>query len=71
MAVGHCTRAKNLSDTSFYAHLYDFKGATDMVLCSQNAVRSNIYTSGMWVFNSSNLLEVKKAPVHHDLIKPW
>ncbi len=32
-----------------------------MVLCSRNAVRSNIYTSGMRV-----LLEVKKAPVHND-----
>ncbi len=32
-----------------------------MVLCSRNAVRSNMYTSGMWV-----LLEVKKAPVHDD-----
>lgn len=32
-----------------------------MILCSRNAVRSNIHTSGMRV-----LLEVKQAPVHVD-----
>ena len=40
---------------------YNFKGTINLVLCSRNAVRSNIYTSGMRV-----LLEVEKAPVHSD-----
>lgn len=50
-----------LSHVSMHTLGYKFKGTTDMVLCSRNAVRSNIYTSGMRV-----LLEVKKAPVHND-----
>lgn len=41
---------------------YKFKGTTDIVLCSRNAVCSNICTSGMRV-----LLEVKKVPVHNDM----
>ena len=40
---------------------YHSKGTTNLVLCSRNAVRSNIHTSGMRV-----LLEVKKAPVQDD-----
>ncbi len=50
-----------LTHVSMHTLGYNFKGTTDMVLCSRNAVRSNIHTSGMRV-----LLEVKKAPVHDD-----
>lgn len=62
MAVGRCTRAKELlTQVSKHTLGYNFKGTTDIILCSRNAVRSHIYTSGMRV-----LLEVKKAPVHDD-----
>lgn len=50
-----------LTHVSMHTLGYNFKGTTDMVLCSRNAVCSNIYTSGMRV-----LLEVKKAPIHDD-----
>ncbi|KAL3133259.1 hypothetical protein ABBQ38_007140 [Trebouxia sp. C0009 RCD-2024] len=50
-----------LTQVSMHTLGYNFKGTTDIILCSRNAVRSHIYTSGMRV-----LLEVKKAPVHDD-----
>ena len=50
-----------LTQVSMHTLGYNFKGTTDIILCSRNAVRSRIYTSGMRV-----LLEVKKAPVYDD-----
>lgn len=50
-----------LTQVSMHTLGYNFKGTTDTILCSRNAVRSQIYTSGMRV-----LLEVKRAPVHDD-----
>lgn len=40
---------------------FNFRGTADIALCSRNAVRSFIYTSGMRV-----LLVVKKAPEQDD-----
>lgn len=50
-----------LTQASAHSLGYNFRGTTDIALCSRNAVLSNMYTSGMRV-----LLEVKKAPVHDD-----
>lgn len=53
-----------LTQASAHSLGYNFTGTADIALCSKNAVRSNIYTSGMRV-----LLDIKKAPVHDDSIR--
>lgn len=47
-----------LTQNSLHSLGYNFRGATDIILCSRNAVRSNIYTTGMRL-----LVEVKNSPV--------